>query len=154
MVAGFFEWEEYRAEKGADYAPVEKWGKDHWSTLAYLETRTVDYDGVIDNRHMRCNPRLHREFAHHWSGGNYPTILNGEETLDNHDDWSCLEDMVAAGYLQVWFRRASTNIFGNSEAKVKLTARGKVISTILRAFKAEGGNFGEFTVELVPEHLK
>jgi len=23
---------------------ISRWGKDHWSTLAYLETRVVDYN--------------------------------------------------------------------------------------------------------------
>src|SRR5688572_27197569 len=90
--------EKYEAE-GGDYVPVDQWGKDHWSTLAHAESRAVNHGGVIHNPHMRCNPRLHRRFAHHsWDGRDYPTNLR-EGQLTPHDDWSCIEDMVAAGLL-------------------------------------------------------
>ena len=39
---------------------VARWGRDHWTTLLYLESRCVDYGGKIDNQHMRTNARLHR----------------------------------------------------------------------------------------------
>lgn len=43
--------------------PVEMWGKDHWSTFGYIETRCVDHDGVPDREHMRCDTDLHPGLA-------------------------------------------------------------------------------------------
>ena len=147
------DWTEYEAE-GGDYVPVERWGQDHWSTFAYLETLAVDAKGMIDNRRMRCNPRLHRAFIGYigtngvrvmppdFGGREYPTRLKDGE-LSGHDDWSCLEDMVAAGLLRAWFDRpAGDPIFGR--AKITLTDRGKALAGQLRAHKAGGGCFANF----------
>ena len=141
-------WVKYEANGSGDYVPVEKWGKDHWSTFAYLETRTVDHRGIIDNRHMRCTMRLHRTFAVKNLGvwqdaARYPTILKGGEKLENHDDWSCLEDMVEAGLIEAW-NTISPNHFGGAEAKVKLTEMGLVCASLLREHKANGGSFAMF----------
>src|SRR5688572_21590317 len=99
-------WDKYEFE--GEGVPVKDWGQDHWSTFAYLETRAVDAKGVIDNRRMRCNPRLHRHLANMGmgsiiDGSKYPTRLK-VGTIDKHDDWSCLEDMVAAGFLKAFIR--------------------------------------------------
>lgn len=70
-----------------DPVPVEKFGKDHWSTFAYIETRCVDYKGVPDRDHMRCDVDRHPGLVNRGSGGSnqkYPTILKGAR-LENHD---------------------------------------------------------------------
>ena len=144
-------WTDYIAGNAKLYVPVEKWGRDHWSTLAYLYNRAIDYDGIIDGRRMRCDPRLHREFVHLRRLGNpskkYPTRLrNGE--LDGHDDWSCLEDMVAADLVLARYRvKDPTSAFGNSEAKVIFTEAGHAVMAKLNIHKAGGGNFGTFVLE-------
>lgn len=153
-------WEEYTAE-GNDYVPISMWGHDHWSTFAYLETRTVDYGGLVDNRHMRCNPRLHRAFAAHLAGGfdnriadgsGYPTRLGGGKELDKHDDWSCLEDMVTAGLIKARQRvQYPGEVFGFAQAKVELTESGHRVAAVLRRHKAEGGKFGSFHLSAVPQ---
>lgn len=141
------DWEEYQAE-GDDYIPMDRWGKDHWSTFAYLETLTVDHRGVIENSRMRCNARLHRElvampFMDH-DGAKYPTILKDGE-IDRHDDWSCLEDMVSAGLIRAFYRVARHGVvFGGNEAKVELTPLGQKVAAELRVHKAGGGAFGSF----------
>jgi len=143
-------WNEYKPD-GDDYIPIARWGHDHWSTFAYLETRAVDGKGIIDNQRMRCNPRLHRHFANldpitgevH-DGSKYPTRLKDGET-DRHDDWSCLEDMVAAGLVTVqWRVRHAGAMFGNSEAKVTFTAKGQALAAELWAHKANGGKWADF----------
>jgi hypothetical protein len=125
------EWIQYEPESD-DATPIQLWGQDHWSTFAYLETRIVDHDGVVDNRKMRCAPRLHREFAHFMyegelaDGSKYPTRLKSGE-IENHDDWSCLEDMVVLGLIKAfWHVKYPDRAFGNSEAQVELTAKGKI----------------------------
>jgi hypothetical protein len=150
------DWFEYEA-KGDDFVPVEKWGKDHWSTLAYLETRCVDGSGKIENGKMRCNHRRHREFyaarvGHSLSSGiDYPTRLAGGEELENHDDWSCLEDMVKAGLVKAWFRvKNHLEAFGGSEACVELTELGWKIAHALRKHRAAGLGYGEFRVQVPP----
>lgn len=142
------EWIEYKS--GGNFVPVDSWGSDHWSTLAYLETRAVDADGRVENQRMRCNPRIHRSFANLGKGGGlvdgskYPTRLRGNKTLDDHDDWSCLEDMVSAGLLRAFWCDGGDQIFGGAEARIELTDLGFEICAALRSHKAKGGNFGDF----------
>lgn len=49
------------------------WGRDHWSTLAYIETRIVDHSGVPSREHMRCDPKRHPLLAHDGSRGGSPS---------------------------------------------------------------------------------
>jgi hypothetical protein len=151
------DWTTYEPD-GEDYVPVERFGKDHWSTFAYLETRAVDAGGVIDNRKMRCHLRLHRTFAANppnasvgspIDGSAYPTRLKDGE-LPNHDDWSCLEDMAAAGLLVAEFRTAHHGWpVGGGEARIRLTPAGLEMAAKLRAHKAAGGTFAAFEPGLV-----
>ena len=125
-----------------DPIPMAKWGKDHWATLAYLETRIVDHGGIVKNEQMRCDPRLHARMAHLGSmfGGPYPTHLRNGETQDNHDDWSCIEDMISEGLVEMsdeW------------PPRFKLTARGQVAANTLRTWKGNGGSFSTFIMEKV-----
>jgi hypothetical protein len=83
--------------------PVERWGRDHFRTLLYVVSCVVGRDGQCESARMR-----------QWSGRplrgwgdshafalagmkNYPTKLAGGAELHDHDDWDCVEDMVAAG---------------------------------------------------------
>ena len=120
MQDGYYE--EYIA--GDEAVPVEKWGVDHWSTLMYIEAMCVDNGGIIKNEKMRCNARLHRHFAHDHDGSKYPTRLAEDEKLENHDDWSCLEDFVALGLCRAYLKRVFDDPFGNMRARVELTDRG------------------------------
>lgn len=138
------------ASETSAYIPMDHWGKDHWTTLAYFETLTVDHGGMISNARMRCNPRLHRKFAWmtpfspHTAKGEYPTRLKGGVNQPAHDDWSCLEDMIAAGLVNGYFRQLSEATFGNSQAYVELTAAGRALVAELRAHKASGGTYANF----------
>ena len=136
------EYAEYLIE-GNGYVPVTNWGQDHWSTFAYLETRAVDGKGAIDNPRMRCNARLHREFANMGPFGNlhdgakYPTLLAGGIKLEKHDDWSCLEDMVAAGLIKAFYRRKShTDAFGHAEARVEIRRIGETAMSLTAGQRA------------------
>jgi len=135
-------WTAYEA--GDDgYIPMERFGHDHWSTFAYLETCVVDVHGYIDNRRMRCNARLHREFAWRADGSDYPTRLKDGEQA-RHDDWSCLEDMAAAGLIRAWWREPAGEFFGGGQARVELTERGQEIAAQLREHKAAGHPYATF----------
>lgn len=60
------------------------WGKDHFSTLLYLETRIVAHGGIVQGQHLRGRD----------SG--YPCRLRSGEKL-NHGDLDCIDDMKAVG---------------------------------------------------------
>ena len=75
--------------------PMNKWGKDHWSTLIYLETLAVDNKGFAkpENIRMRTNEIRHPHLVGHTfpgsnalSGSAYPTKLKeGEFVLYSSD---------------------------------------------------------------------
>ncbi len=84
--------------------PINQWGKDHWSALAYVEVRCVDNNGVLKNAHMRTDAKRHPLFMVRYmgpgDGSGYPTRYKDGELAD-HDDWDCLNDLVEAGLIAV-----------------------------------------------------
>jgi len=115
---------------------IEKWGKDHWSTFAYIETRIVDHGGQPQIEHMRCNNQLHPQFGHRGGCASaYPTKLR-EGEVPGHDDWSCLDDAEAAGLLE--------NVGTGLYRVYKLTKVGSSVARQLRDYKANGGTFATF----------
>ncbi len=83
--------------------PPELWGRDHESTMLYAETVCVDRSGKPDIRRMRCDPNRHLEFVHLPAAFTpcSPTRLANDELMENHDDWDCINDFVAAGMIEV-----------------------------------------------------
>lgn len=117
---------------------IEQFGKDHWSTLAYIETCCVDRKGIVSLERMRCDPDRHPGLAHAHSGGKkYPTILKGGVELLDHDDWDCVDDLIAAGYLE-WEGTGMHPVF-------KMTPDGRGMIARIRKHKEDGGSFGNFT---------
>jgi hypothetical protein len=137
--------------------PMEQWGKDHFSLLAYVESRCVDHGGRPDFDHMRANPATHPHHigpnvARGMRGGllkwepSYGTRLKGfwnpdktedpTKQLPDHDDWDCWEDMEAEGLI----KDAGTGM----NPIAKMTEKGLEIAALLRAHKAAGGNFAGF----------
>lgn len=115
--------------------PLSRWGKDHWSTLLYLETVVVDHDGRPKREKMRCDAEVHPVYAH-IATGKYPTRLNDGVELAAHDDWNCVDDMEAAGLLTL----GGTGL----NPKVSLTEFGWQTVHRLRRHVADGGKSGEF----------
>lgn len=122
--------------------PFERWGKDHWSTFAYVETRIVDHGGYLDPRHLRgCNG----------DASMYPTRLRGKfgESIHlfGHTDLDCIADAVAAGLLEGG--RATQRDHDYSIKRLtwhyQLTPKGHVVAGRLRAHKADGGQYHGFT---------
>jgi len=116
--------------------PIEKFGKDHWSTFAFLETRCVEYKGSIAIEKMRCDPDWHPQYVHLGTFKKYPTILRGGEELPDHDDWDCVDDLEAAGLLE--------QVGTGENPRVRLTPYGWGVAGRIRAYKAVGGTFAEF----------
>lgn len=120
----------------AEHIHPSRWGQDHWSTLAYIETRVVDHGGAPDWRHLRCDWSLH---PYYHSGGDakgYPTRLLNGATASPHDDWSCIEDAEAFGLLE-WRGTGANPVF-------RLTTLGSLVCGRLRAHKARSGSFATF----------
>lgn len=149
-------WTKYEVG-GSDYIPMSEWGKDHWSTLAYLETCAVDNLGIIDNRRMRTNPRLHRKLVgispmgEIQDGSKYPTIAKSGN-IPKHDDWSCLEDAVAASLVEVEFTERYHRPFGGLVARVKFNENGLKVVAQLREYRSNGGNFGSFAPTVLDQN--
>lgn len=118
--------------------PIARWGRDHWSSLAYVETCLVDGSGEPDPHRMRTDLRLHPLMGHSLSprGTEYPTRLCDGGVAHDHDDWSCLDDAEAEGLL--------TNVGTGIHRRYRLTPRGQEVVLALRAHKASGGSFATF----------
>jgi len=132
--------------------PITQWGKDHWSTLLYLECRTVDNSGVIDNRHMRCNQLLHSMFMYfddytiQPDGSMYPTVLRNKVKVDMHDDWSCMRDMIELGLCRACYKESETGL-RPTKVVVELTLLGCTYAAAVRKHKSNGGVYSTFSCE-------
>ncbi len=132
-----------------EYVPIppKRWGKDHWSTFAYVGTRCADYKGILDKNHMRTkrdkHPDLEGEAQKRFLCGDkeYPTKLKGyfedktKNFITDHDDWDCVEDMIAAGLL-----------IKVDMAHFQLTEKGWQVDNTLRQHKASGEMYADFTM--------
>jgi hypothetical protein len=120
---------------------MKEWGKDHWSTFAYVEDLAVNGKGlaVPDHRRMRTNKKTHPFMRNDVDGSMYPTRLKTRE-VKKHDDWDCIEDMISEGLIT--YEGTGLN------PAYKLTKLGKEVASLLRKHKQEGKNFGEFKVNV------
>lgn len=124
----------------SSHIPMDRWGKDHWSLLAYIETVCVDRHGMIDIQRMRCDVDRHPQYklatGIPLSDKKYPTLLK-EGRLPDHDDWDCLDDLEAAGLVE--------SVGLTMQPRYTMTERGHRIAGMLRTYKANGGVYNEFT---------
>lgn len=131
------------------HIPIEQWGKDHWSLLAYVETRCVDYNGALDLRRMTVNPNLYRrayrlrfeQFGGHvgekgaqWTGKHITRLASGFEAPAGHCDRAILDDLAGEGLVII-----------HDEDLVEMTPLGSRVGGELRAAKAGGINYAEFS---------
>ncbi|MDP3937325.1 MAG: hypothetical protein Q8R92_04220 [Deltaproteobacteria bacterium] len=100
----------------------EKWGRDHHSTLLYIESRVTEHKGVPRAANMRTKQGSVRrghcvlgEQMQHCGDKDYPTRLAGGVLLHGHDDWDCVSDMVAAGLVE-WGGTGLHPIFALTDA--------------------------------------
>lgn len=118
--------------------PVEpsRFGADHWSTFGYVETRTVDHRGTLEHAHMRCHGARHpvmlnAKVCGSFDARDFPTQLADEQTLPDHDDYDCLDDLIAAGLLEVHMPRLVDEhpADGHPIDPIFVDAYGKAIGT-------------------------
>lgn len=145
-----------RTFSSGDYIPMSYWGKDHWSTLAYAESVMVECGGfqVGADARMKSNRRNFRVMAQECARPKRPgkptssiamvmqpehsTKLNDGQVVDNHDDWSCLQDMAAAGL----FIQNATGV--QPGVTLALSEKGNAVANALREFKRNKGQFAQF----------
>lgn len=129
---------------------MKQFGKDHWSTFAYIETRCVDYKGVLDRAHMRCNENRHPGLCDFrkptWNPqhgtrlyGYFEDRNNPDLSIAEHDDWDCVDDLEAAGLIEI----GGTGI----HPVFTLTELGNKIASQLRIHKSKGNHFATFVPE-------
>lgn len=128
--------------KEDEYVPRELWGRDHWSTLAYIETKLVDGNGyrVQFDPRMRQNRRHFRVLAGRKSEGipmspEHGTSLSDDTYLPWHDDWCCVQDMLKAGLFT-----GDPNKW-DSGFELRLSEAGHKAIAAVRKHKAQGGSF-------------
>jgi predicted transcriptional regulator len=127
---------------------VERFGKDHWSTFAYIAHCVQAKHGEPERSRMRTDEDRHPGLVGH-SGFSfaeldgktkkYPTRLAGGVELQYHDDWDCCDDLEAAGLLI----SEGTGI----HPIYKLTDKGWEVLKQLTEHKNSGGSFGQFRME-------
>lgn len=133
--------------------PVEKFGKDHWSLLAYVECCCVDgRDGAgqLELRRLRNkedNAPGRWRLKHSTRLKGYFDFVDRDDPekaieaglqLRDHDDIDCLGDLEAAGFIDVVSR---ANLF------VKMTAEGVAAAHQLRRHKIDGGSLSDFAFD-------
>lgn len=120
----------------------KKFGKDHWSTLMFLETQIVDKAFPIDLRRLRINS-IKRPFGNGcpfpWSDSNGTRFKDGSINA-NHDDIDVIDELEEAGYIE----NCGTviNIYP------KLKDKGWKVCEALRKHKGSGGSFKTFDLSM------
>jgi hypothetical protein len=131
------------SEFASEHVPIALFGKDHWSTFAYIETRIVDGGfRITGDPKMRTCRRCwrianHGKLRHRTIVSVYPTRLRDGRLADLHCDWDCVQDLIVAGLL------ATSGDVDLGKA-ITLTDAGFKAIAALREHKANGRNFGEF----------
>lgn len=114
--------------KEQDSIPIEQWGRDHWSTLLYVEDVCTHGGGEPVAERMRQWPGRPQRGRLLGVGTppskGYPTRLRDGTEVEEHDDFNCVEDMVAAGLVE-WRGTGLRPVF-------RLTARGWAMAAALR----------------------
>lgn len=118
-----------------------KWGKDHWSLLAYFETRVVDHRGVLGLAQMRINSKK-RGFSNgcpfNWEDS-WGTRMNDGSIPDNkHDDYDVMEEMEKYGFVK--------NVGSGINPVIELTDLGRKTCNAIREHKGNKQNFATFTI--------
>lgn len=144
-----------------DVIPSTHWGKDHWTTLAYVDAVMTDMAGFqvgFDPR-MRSNRRHYRVMKQECprpkrAGGagrecmtpspDMGTRLRDGTTVRNHDDWCCIQDMADAGLFTV----PSDDV--QPGATLHFSPKGHEWAAALRRFKQGGGQCAEFNADNLP----
>jgi hypothetical protein len=141
------------------YIDIHLWGKDHWSTLAYIETVMVECGGfqVGYDYRMKTN-RRHSRVMQECPFPKRPTRsigrgvvmkpenatkLSDGQIVEDHDDWCCVQDMADYGF----FNLQPDDI--DPGVTLLFSPYGQNVALELRKHKLNGGSFGDFNINKV-----
>lgn len=147
--------------------PVEKFGRDHWLTVSYIEAVAVEMGGfqvgfdpcmrqfkrsVIGLRlALHCPwPKRVRRAAPALTPDpdaetKYGTRLKDGTVVPGHDDWDCVHDLMAAGF----FTTKDFEKIDGGEI-LHLSLFGTEVANQLRYHKSNGGS----TANFIPKFLE
>jgi hypothetical protein len=144
-----------------EYIDPSLFGRDHWSTLAYVESVMTDCAGfqMGNDPRMRANRRNYRVMnevprpkrVKNLSVTNHPMMpddgsrLNDGQVVRGHDDWNCIEDFAALGFFDVSAGALDAGV------TLKFSALGKTVAAALRQHKQDGGQLEQFRMPVAPE---
>lgn len=142
----------------------ERFGKDHWSLLHYIQSCCVNGTngiGRLSPSRMRCNPETHAFLSNGlpWKD-EYSTRLFGFFNLENkkdiqnavtsgvlllgHDDWDCIQDFIDAGYIE---------LLSIPNQQLRFLKKGSDIFSLLSEHKLSGKNFASFQLTQETEQV-
>lgn len=145
-----------------DYIPLSHWGRDHWTTFAYVETVMADMAGfqVGADARMKSNRRnfrvMQRDCPNPKRASNsghammlvmepqHATKLNDGQQVSNHDDWACVQDMAAEDL----FVQGPDDV--EPGVVLQFSEKGNQVANALREFKRNGGKYADFRWPDVP----
>lgn len=121
--------------------PIELWGKDHWSVLAYVEARcvnTTDGIGKPDPRNIQTNHHRHPFMGNLTDGSQYSIRLKGGKTLPgpDYDEWDVLDDLEHFGLIE--------NVGSGINRAYRMQPLGNDLVGQLRTYKTQGGDYADF----------
>ena len=128
--------------------PPALWGKDHYSTLTYIETRCVESINGVGSpkiRQIQTNFNRHPYFdnshpaiGQHIDGADYPIRLKDGIELAGplYDEWDVLDDLERWGLIE--------NVGTGFQRVYRFLDEGNRIVGQLRAHKTRGGNYADF----------
>lgn len=110
-----------------DYPPqTDTFGKQHWSTFAYLASCFYSKGGQVDFKRLRVNT------SSMWRPTHSTTLSDGT-FLEGHDDIEVWKDLVREGYLEDFHRVA-----------VLTPIRGRDMAFQLAKHRCDGKSFATF----------
>ncbi len=152
------------------YVPLEHFGEDHWSQIGYMDSVIVEcagfqvgYDPRMrqGRRHTRVmseqcrrpkrptNPAMGMVME-----DRYSTRLKSGDQVSGHDDWHCVQDMIAAGLMGIINPEVSGGVESDADKMepgviLTFTKQGWDVAHQLRQHKANGGRWRNFEYQLV-----
>ena len=131
--------------------PIEKWGKDHWSVLLYIESICVDGVkgiGKPDLRRIQANLNRHPGLLVNMDvdgtpmdGAKYGIRLAGGKELPgpDYDEWDCVRDLECYGLVE--------SLGTGVNPLFKMTERGNGLAADIRKWRTGGGTLATFHTE-------
>lgn len=118
--------------------PHNLFGVYHWMMLLRVEGWVVMNNGEIEAERMRTNfnRRPPAPKGKQWDKLIHSTRTNKGTLIDDHDDWDCLNDLVALGLVNI-------DIWKNKKI-VSLTETGFQVYVRLRRYRQNGEDLNKF----------